>query len=105
MPKEAKPRDIPEADEISNQILQQIPSPGGQKDNIASQKAGLFKEKPKKFELQLKNGEISTAPIGNNKVPELKKSEVTTNQATFKTGPTEKKSQLSKPGFALKNKQ
>lgn len=86
-------RDLKEAEDASNEILQKVQQNKSKERPIANQRQKgdnsseniTVKQettpqrkdpqpsKQEKFELTIKDGNITTAPIGNNKIPELKK--------------------------------
>lgn len=114
-----------DTEDISNDILKSIPAPSNPLKPIASQRKEVENQKKEGYELHINsNNDITTVPARrrpnndilddhnrspkeNNKIPELTKSEVKTGQATFKSPAEEpiappRRSQLSKPNFALK---
>ena len=106
-PKKIKRENIkPQADDISNDILNMIPDLRKNKTKpIPSQRK---EPQNNKYELNIEDGNITTQPIRSNN-QELAENIVTTGQATFKSpnddGDTRpKRRQLAKPGFAIKNK-
>lgn len=102
-------RDIENTNDISDEILRNIGDTSSNKNKPIASQRNKQEKKEDKYELNLKDGQITTVPVGNNKVPELKNDQVTANHATFKKQdaippPQPKRNQLAKPGFAMKKK-
>lgn len=99
--------DLSEAKDITEQILNDIPDPMPMERPIANQKRNVQHIKREEdLEPPIKNNQITTAPVGNNKVPELKNNQMAHEVTFLKQDAVEpqqpKRSQLTKPGFALK---